>query len=113
MSKQDVIEFEGVVTEVLPSMTFKVTLSNGHVITAYISGKLRQNFIRIIEGDKVKIEMSPYDLSKGRITWRECVINAKLSKEMEKLWLFALRAKSINKHKVKKENLENGKNCWC
>ena len=52
-------------------MTFKVTLSNGHVITAYISGKLRQNFIRIIEGDKVKIEMSPYDLSKGRITWRE------------------------------------------
>ena len=55
MSKQDVIEFEGVVTEVLPSMTFKVTLSNGHVITAYISGKLRQNFIRIIEGDKVKI----------------------------------------------------------
>ena len=71
MSKQDVIEFEGVVTEVLPSLTFKVTLSNGHVITAYISGKLRQNFIRIIEGDKVKIEMSPYDLSKGRITWRE------------------------------------------
>ena len=55
----------------MPSMTFKVTLSNGHVITAYISGKLRQNFIRIIEGDKVKIEMSPYDLSKGRITWRE------------------------------------------
>ena len=71
MSKEDVIEFEGVVTEVLPNMTFKVTLSNGHVITAYISGKLRQNFIRIIEGDKVKIEMSPYDLSKGRITWRE------------------------------------------
>lgn len=71
MSKQDVIEFEGVVTEVLPSMAFKVTLSNGHVITAYISGKLRQNFIRIIEGDKVKIEMSPYDLSKGRITWRD------------------------------------------
>ena len=52
-------------------MTFKVELSNGHIITAYISGKLRQNFIRIIEGDKVKIEMSPYDLSKGRITWRE------------------------------------------
>ena len=56
MSKEDVIEIEGVVTEVLPSMTFKVTLSNGHVITAYISGKLRQNFIRIIEGDKVKID---------------------------------------------------------
>ena len=71
MSKQDVIEFEGAVTEVLPSMTFKATLSNGNVITAYISGKLRQNFIRIIEGDKVKIEMSPYDLSQGRITWRD------------------------------------------
>ena len=71
MSKDDVMEFEGVVTEVLPSMTFKVTLSNGHIITAYISGKLRQNYIRIIEGDKVRIEMSPYDLSKGRITWRE------------------------------------------
>ncbi len=71
MSKEDVIEFEGKVIEVLPSMTFKVELSNGHIITAYISGKLRQNFIRIIEGDKVKIEMSPYDLSKGRITWRE------------------------------------------
>jgi len=71
MSKEDVIEFEGIVTEVLPSMTFKVTLSNGHMITAYISGKLRQNFIKIIEGDKVKIEMSPYDLTKGRITWRE------------------------------------------
>ncbi len=71
MSKEDVIEFDGVVTEVLPGTTFRVTLSNGHVITAYISGKLRQNFIRIIEGDKVKIEMSPYDLSKGRITWRD------------------------------------------
>ena len=71
MSKEDVIEFEGEVIEVLPNTKFLVQLSNGHTITAYISGKLRQNFIRIIEGDKVKIEMSPYDLSKGRITWRE------------------------------------------
>ena len=64
------IEFEGVVEEVLPNTTFKVRLSNGHVITAYISGRLRMNYIKILEGDKVKIEMSPYDLTKGRITWR-------------------------------------------
>ena len=70
MSKEDVIEFEGVVEEVLPNTTFKVRLSNGHVITAYISGRLRMNYIKILEGDKVKIEMSPYDLTKGRITWR-------------------------------------------
>ena len=70
MSKEDVIEFEGVVEEVLPNTTFKVRLSNGHVITAYISGRLRMNYIKILEGYKVKIEMSPYDLTKGRITWR-------------------------------------------
>ncbi len=70
MSKEDVIEFEGVVEEVLPNTTFKVRLSNGHVITAYISGRLRMNYIKILEGDKVKIEMSPYDLTKGRIIWR-------------------------------------------
>lgn len=57
-------------TEALPNATFKVQLSNGHTITAYISGKLRMNYIRIIEGDNVKLEMSPYDLTKGRITWR-------------------------------------------
>lgn len=71
MSKEDVIEFEGVVEEVLPNTTFKVKLSNGHVITAYISGRLRMHYIKILAGDKVKIEMSPYDLSKGRITWRD------------------------------------------
>lgn len=70
MGKEDVIEFEGVVEEILPNTTFKVRLSNGHVITAYISGRLRMNYIKILEGDKVKIEMSPYDLTKGRITWR-------------------------------------------
>ena len=70
MSKEDVIEFDGVVEEVLPNTTFKVRLSNGHVITAYISGRLRMNYIKILEGDKVKIEMSPYDLTQGRITWR-------------------------------------------
>ena len=70
MSKEDVIEFEGVVEEVLPNTTFKVRLSNGHIITAYISGRLRMNYIKILEGDKVKIEMSPYDLTKGRIIWR-------------------------------------------
>jgi translation initiation factor IF-1 len=70
VSKDDVIEAEGKVIEALPNATFKVQLSNGHVITAYISGKLRMNYIRIIEGDNVKLEMSPYDLTKGRITWR-------------------------------------------
>lgn len=70
MSKEDVIEFEGVVQEVLPNTTFKVKLDNGHVITAQISGRLRMNYIKILAGDRVKIEMSPYDLTKGRITWR-------------------------------------------
>jgi len=70
VSKDDVIETEGRVIEALPDAKFKVQLSNGHVITAYISGKLRMNYIRIIEGDMVKLEMSPYDLTKGRITWR-------------------------------------------
>lgn len=71
MSKDDVMEFDGVVEEVLPNTTFKVRLSNGHVITAYIAGKLRQHYIKVLVGDKVKVEMSPYDLSKGRITWRD------------------------------------------
>lgn len=70
MSKDDVIEFEGKVIECLPSTSFLVELSNGHVITAYISGKLRMYSIKILEGDKVKVQMSPYDLTKGRITWR-------------------------------------------
>ncbi|MBQ2712026.1 MAG: translation initiation factor IF-1 [Clostridia bacterium] len=70
MSKDDVIEVEGVVVESLPNANFKVKLGNGHVITAYISGKLRMNYIKIIPGDTVKIEMSPYDLTKGRVIWR-------------------------------------------
>lgn len=70
MSKEDVIEFEGVVEEVLPNTSFKVRLENGVLINAYISGRLRMNYIKILEGDKVKIEMSPYDLTKGRITYR-------------------------------------------
>ncbi len=70
MSKEDVIEFEGTVLEVLPNAMFKVELPNGHVVLAHISGKLRMNFIKILQGDKVTVEMSPYDLSKGRITWR-------------------------------------------
>lgn len=71
MVKDDVIETEGKVIEVLPSAQFKVQLANGHVILAYLSGKLRMNYIRVLEGDKVKIELSPYDLTKGRITWRD------------------------------------------
>ena len=70
MSKQDMIELEGTVVEALPNATFKVELDNGHQILTHISGKLRMNFIRILPGDKVVVEMSPYDLSKGRITWR-------------------------------------------
>lgn len=70
MSKDDVIEAEGKVIEVLPSANFKVQLTNDHIITAYLSGKLRMHYIKIVEGDKVKIEMSPYDLTKGRIVWR-------------------------------------------
>lgn len=67
---KDVIEVEGVVKEALPNALFKVELTNKHVIMAHISGKLRMHYIRILPGDKVKIEMSPYDLTKGRITWR-------------------------------------------
>ena len=70
MSKEDVIEAEGRVVEVMPNATFKVQLANGHIVIAYLSGKLRMNYIRSLEGDKVTIEMSPYDLTKGRITWR-------------------------------------------
>lgn len=70
MAKNDVIEVEGIVTESLPNATFEVELENGHHVLAHISGKLRMNYIRILPGDKVTLEMSPYDLTKGRITWR-------------------------------------------
>ena len=70
MSKDDVIEVEGTVLEKLPNAMFHVELENGHQILAHISGKLRMNFIRILPGDKVLVEMSPYDLTKGRIIWR-------------------------------------------
>ena len=70
MSKQDVIEVEGKVVENLPNAQFRVELEKGHQVTAHISGKLRMNFIKILPGDKVTLEMSPYDLDKGRITWR-------------------------------------------
>ena len=70
MSKQYVIEVEGTVTEAYPNAMFQVELPNGHKILAHISGKLRMNFIRILPGDKVTIELSPYDLTRGRITWR-------------------------------------------
>ena len=71
MSKEDMIELEGVVVEAMPNAMFKVEIQGGHQILAHISGKLRMNFIRILPGDKVTVEMSPYDLSKGRITWRK------------------------------------------
>ena len=70
LAKSDMIEVEGVVVESLPNTTFQVDIGNGHMILAHISGKLRMNFIRILPGDKVTVEMSPYDLTRGRITWR-------------------------------------------
>ena len=70
MAKSDMIEVEGVVVESLPNTTFQVDIGNGHTILAHISGKLRMNFIRILPGDKVTVEMSPYDLTRCRITWR-------------------------------------------
>ena len=70
MAKQPSIEKDGLITEALSNARFKVELENGHIITAHISGKMRMNYIRILPGDKVKVEMSPYDLSKGRITYR-------------------------------------------
>ena len=71
MSKADVIEIEGTVVEKLPNAMFKVELENGHIVLAHISGKLRMHYIKILPGDTVTIEMSPYDLSKGRIIWRD------------------------------------------
>ena len=70
MAKDDMIELEGIVTESLPNTTFHVDIGNGYIILAHISGKLRMNFIRILPGDKVTVQMSPYDLTRGRITWR-------------------------------------------
>ena len=71
MAKEDNIELDGVVVETLPNTMFRVKLENGHVVTAHISGRMRKNYIRILTGDKVKVEMTPYDLTKGRITYRE------------------------------------------
>lgn len=70
MPKEDAIEVEGVVVEPLPNATFKVKLDNGHMVLAHVSGKIRMNFIRILPGDKVIVELSPYDLTRGRITYR-------------------------------------------
>ena len=71
MAKQDLIEMDGAVIETLPNTTFRVKLENEHVVTAHISGRMRKNYIRILTGDKVKVEITPYDLSKGRIIFRE------------------------------------------
>ena len=70
MSKTDAIKVDGVITEILPNTAFKVKLENGHEVLAHISGKMRMNYIRILQGDKVTVELSPYDLTKGRITYR-------------------------------------------
>ena len=70
MSKEDLIEVEGVIKEALPNAKFRVELESGHIVEAHISGKIRMNFIRVLPGDKVKVELSPYDLTRGRITFR-------------------------------------------
>jgi translation initiation factor IF-1 len=70
MAKEDVIEFSGIVTEILPNAMFRVTLDNGHEILAHTSGRMRKNRIRVLAGDKVMVEMTPYDLTKGRVTFR-------------------------------------------
>ncbi len=71
MTKQEPIQFQGIVTETLPNTTFRVTLDNGHAVMAHISGKMRKHYIRILTGDRVTVELTPYDLSKGRIVYRE------------------------------------------
>ena len=71
MAKEEQIEMEGVVVDTLPNTMFRVELDNGHVVTAHISGKMRKNYIRILTGDRVRVELTPYDLTKGRITFRE------------------------------------------
>jgi len=70
MAKEDSIEMEGVVTETLPNTMFRVKLENGHIVTAHISGRMRKHYIRILTGDKVTVQLTPYDLTKGRITYR-------------------------------------------
>lgn len=70
MAKEDQLEMEGTIVDTLPNTTFRVELENGHIITAHISGKMRKNYIRIVTGDKVKVEITPYDLTKGRISYR-------------------------------------------
>jgi translation initiation factor IF-1 len=70
MTKEELIEVEGIIKEALPNAMFRVELENGHIVLAHISGKIRKHFIRILPGDKVKLELSPYDLSRGRITYR-------------------------------------------
>jgi len=70
MSKEDLIEVEGVIKEALPNAKFRVKLESGHIVEAHISGKIRMNFIKVLPGDKVKVELSPYDLTRGRITFR-------------------------------------------
>jgi translation initiation factor IF-1 len=71
MAKEDVIEFEGIVKETLPNTMFRVELENGHIVTAHISGRMRKHYIRILTGDSVTVELTPYDLTKGRITFRK------------------------------------------
>ena len=70
MPKEEALQLDGVVTETLPNTTFRVKLDNGHIVTAHISGKMRKNYIRILQGDRVAVELSPYDLTRGRITYR-------------------------------------------
>lgn len=84
MAKEDLLEMQGVVMEVLPDSRFRVTLDNGHMLVAYSGGKMRKNHIRVLAGDKVSLEMSPYDLSKGRITFRHIEGRAPLASRVKR-----------------------------
>ena len=113
MAKDDVIEIQGTIKETLPNAMFKVELENGHEILAHVSGKIRMHYIRILPGDRVTVEMSPYDLTKGRITYRfKCANTAKLSNVKVALWLFAITRSTSNvkDHKIRRCNC-NGSYC--
>ena len=108
-NKEELIEFEGVVTETLPNTMFRVRLENGHEVIAHISGKMRKHYIRILTGDSVKVEMTPYDLTKGRITYRAREVLAKAEATFQ--WLFyylkLLLFNQINLTKVIKDTTIN------
>ena len=114
MVKQDLIEMEGEVIETLPNTTFRVKLENDHVVTAHISGRMRKNYIRILTGDKVKLEITPYDLSKGRIVFRESCYNFNTRGVPSKIKEYLNNRRRVQRifEKYKKKR-ENRTIYWC